>query len=121
MFRIVQKTALNPTVIKMVIDAPLIASKAKPGQFVILRSLNDSQRIPLTISDSDAKYGTITLIYQIVGASTMELNTINEGECLSDLVGPLGSRRKLDGVKRAAVIGGGVGCAIAFPIAKELH
>ncbi|MBE6763122.1 MAG: sulfide/dihydroorotate dehydrogenase-like FAD/NAD-binding protein [Ruminococcaceae bacterium] len=121
MFRIVEKAALNPTVSKIVIDAPLIASKAKPGQFVILRSLNDSERIPLTISDCDLKFGTITLIYQIVGASTMELNALSVGDCLCDLVGPLGAPTELDGVRKAAVIGGGVGCAIAYPIAKKLH
>ncbi len=121
MFRIVQKTALNPTVVKILIDAPLIASKAKPGQFVILRTFADSERIPLTISDSDPKFGTVTLIYQIVGASTMELNSLGEGDCLCDLVGPLGAPTELDNVKKAAVIGGGVGCAIAYPIAKQLH
>ena len=121
MFRIVQKTELNPTVVKIVIEAPLIAMKAKPGQFVILRAVDDSERIPLTISDSDPKYGTITLIYQVVGASTMELNTLSEGDSICDLVGPLGAPTELEGLKKAAVIGGGVGCAIAYPIAKFLH
>ncbi len=121
MFRIVKKITLNPTVIKILIDAPLIASKAKPGQFVILRTFSDSERIPLTISDSDAKFGTVTLIYQIVGASTIELNSLNEGDCLCDLVGPLGTPTELENVKKAAVIGGGVGCAIAYPIAKQLQ
>ena len=121
MFRIVKKTTLNPTVVKILIDAPLIASKAKPGQFVILRTFADSERIPLTISDSDPKFGMITLIYQVVGASTMELNSLDEGDSLCDLVGPLGAPTELDGVHKAAVVGGGVGCAIAYPIAKQLQ
>ena len=121
MFRIVKKTTLNPTVVKILIDAPLIASKAKPGQFVILRTFADSERIPLTISDSDPKFGMITLIYQVVGASTMELNSLDEGDSLCDLVGPLGTPTELDGVHKAAVVGGGVGCAIAYPIAKQLQ
>ena len=121
MFRIVNKTTLNPTVVRIMIDAPLIASKAKPGQFVILRTFSDSERIPLTISDCDLKFGTVTLIYQIVGASTMEMNSLNEGDTICDLVGPLGAPTELEGVKKAAVIGGGVGCAIAYPIAKQLQ
>ncbi len=121
MFRIVKKEALNPTVTKMVIDAPMIAAKAQPGQFIIYRALPDSERVPLTIADYDRVAGTVTIIFQIVGASTMELNALEEGECLSDFVGPLGTPSKLDGLKKVAVIGGGVGCAIAYPIAKKLH
>ncbi|MBP3285072.1 MAG: sulfide/dihydroorotate dehydrogenase-like FAD/NAD-binding protein [Clostridia bacterium] len=121
MFRIVKKEALNPTVGKMVIEAPLIAKKAEPGQFVILRSNEDSERIPLTIGDYDREKGTITIIYQIVGGGTMELDRKKEGESLHDFVGPLGVASHLEGLKKVAVVGGGVGCAIAYPIAKKLH
>ena len=121
MYKIVKKESLNPTVSKMVIEAPLIAKKAEPGQFIILRSNEDSERIPLTIADYDREKGTITIIYQIVGASTMELDRKSEGEELNDFVGPLGVKSHLDGLKKVAVVGGGVGCAIAYPIAKKLH
>ncbi len=121
MFRIVQKESLNPTVSKMVIDAPMIAEKARPGQFIIFRANHDSERIPLTIADYHRQKGTITIIYQIVGASTMELDALQVGDSLHDLVGPLGTPSELDGLKKVAVVGGGVGCAIAYPIAKALH
>ena len=121
MFRIVKKERLNPTVTKMVIDAPFIAKKAEPGQFIILRALEDSERIPLTIADYDREGGTITIIYQIVGGSTMELDTLEEGQCLHDFVGPLGVATHTDGLKKVAVVGGGVGCAIALPVAQALH
>ena len=121
MFRIVKKERLNPTVTKMVIDAPFIAKKAEPGQFIILRALEDSERIPLTIADYDRQGGTVTIIYQIVGGSTMELDTLEEGQTLHDFVGPLGVATHTEGLKKVAVVGGGVGCAIALPIAKELH
>lgn len=121
MFRIVQKEVLNPTVTKMVIDAPMIAAKARPGQFIILRAFDDSERVPLTIADYDRVRGTVTIIFQIVGASTMELNRLNVGDSLCDFVGPLGTPSRLEGLKKVAVIGGGVGCAIAYPIAKYLH
>ena len=121
MFRIVKKERLNPTVTKMVIDAPFIAKKAEPGQFIILRALEDSERIPLTIADYDRQGGTVTIIYQIVGGSTMELDTLEEGQALHDFVGPLGVATHTEGLKKVAVVGGGVGCAIALPIAKELH
>ena len=121
MFRIVKKERLNPTVTKMVIDAPFIAKKAEPGQFIILRALEDSERIPLTIADYDREGGTITIIYQIVGGSTMELDTLEEGQCLHDFVGPLGVATHTDGLKKVAVVGGGVGCAIALPVTKKLH
>lgn len=121
MFKIVKKEELNPTVTKMVVDAPLIAKKAEPGQFIIFRAKEDSERIPLTIADYDRQAGTVTIIFQIVGFGTMELNTLNEGECIHDLVGPLGRPSEIDGLKKVAVVGGGVGCAIAYPIAKKLH
>lgn len=121
MFKIVKKESLNPTVTKMVIEAPLIAQKAEPGQFIILRTNEDSERIPLTIADYDREQGTITIIYQIVGGSTMELDRKKEGESIQDFVGPLGVASHLDGLKKVAVVGGGVGCAIAYPTAKKLH
>lgn len=120
MYRIVRKVTLNPTVSLMEIEAPLIAKKAEPGQFIILRAKEDSERIPLTIADFDREKGTVTIIYQIVGGSTMELDTLNEGESLHDFAGPLGKPSETDGLKKVAVIGGGVGCAIAYPIAKKL-
>ncbi len=121
MYTILKKQPLNPTVTKMVIHAPLIARKAEPGQFIILRVDEDGERIPLTIADFDRAAGTVTIIYQIVGATTMALNRLNEGESLHDFVGPLGRATELEGLKKVAVVGGGVGCAIAYPTAKKLH
>ena len=121
MYKIVKKIPLNPTVTKMVIDAPLIAKKAQAGQFIIVRPKEDSERIPLTVADYDRLAGTVTIIYQIVGGGTIELNTLQEGECLHDFVGPLGQPSHLEGLKKVAVVGGGVGCAIAYPTAKRLH
>ena len=121
MYRIVEKTSLNPTVTKMVVEAPLVARKALPGQFVILRAGEDSERIPLTVADYDRAGGTVTVIFQVVGAGTMELNALKEGESLHDFVGPLGRASELDGLKKVCVVGGGVGCAIALPVAKALH
>ncbi len=121
MFRIIRKESLNPTVSKMVVEAPLIAKKAEPGQFIIVRARTDSERIPLTISDFDRQAGTITIIYQLVGGSTMELDALNESDELCDFVGPLGKPSHTEGLKKVAVIGGGVGCAIAYPITKKLH
>jgi ferredoxin--NADP+ reductase len=121
MFQILKKQPLNPTVTLMEIDAPLIAKKAEPGQFIILRVNEDGERIPLTIADYDREKGTVTIIFQIVGATTEELNHKNEGECIHDFVGPLGVPSHVEGLKKVAVIGGGVGCAIAYPIAKKLH
>ncbi len=120
MYKIVRKKVLNPTVTLMEIEAPLIAKKAQPGQFIIFRAKEDSERIPLTIADYDTEKGTVTIIYQIVGGSTMELNTLNEGEYIHDFVGPLGVPSRTEGLKKVAVVGGGVGCAIAYPIAKKL-
>ena len=121
MFEIVSKKALNPTVVRMTIHAPLIARKAEPGQFVILRAGENSERLPLTVADFDREAGTVTIIYQIVGAGTMELNTLEQGECLHDLVGPLGVATHTDGLRKVCIVGGGVGCAIAYPVAKKLH
>ena len=121
MFRIAEKTPLNPTVTKMVIEAPLMAKKAQPGQFIIVRPCEDSERIPLTIADFDRQAGTITIIFQIVGGTTMELNQLEAGQSVHDFVGPLGRASELEGLKKVAVVGGGVGCAIAYPTAKRLH
>ncbi len=121
MFRISEKTALNPTVTKMTVEAPLIAKKAEPGQFVILRPSEDGERIPLTIADFDREKGTVTIIFQIVGGATMELNELSEGDFIPDFVGPLGVASRVEGLKKVCVVGGGVGCAIAFPIAKKLN
>ncbi len=121
MFKILCKEYLNETVVKMKIEAPLIAKKAKPGQFVIIRATKDSERVPLTIADYDESDGSVTIIFQIVGRATMELNQLDEAEHIVDFVGPLGKESKLDKLKKVAIIGGGVGCAIAYPIAKELH
>lgn len=120
-YTILKKEALNPTVVRMVVHAPLIARKAEPGQFVILRVDENGERIPLTIADFDREAGSVTIIYQIVGATTMALNRLNVGESLHDFVGPLGKASELEGLKKVAVVGGGVGCAIAYPIAKKLH
>ncbi len=121
MFEIKMKKSLNPTVTLMQVYAPLIAKKAEPGQFIILRVDDDSERIPLTIADFDRENGTITIIYQIVGATTRKLDALNEGEFIKDFVGPLGVASHTDGLKKVAVVGGGVGCAIAYPVAKKLH
>lgn len=121
MVRVRKKESLNETVSKMVLEAPMIAKKAQPGQFVIVRAKEESERIPLTIADYDRKEGTVTIIYQIVGAGTMELDTVREGEYVQDLVGPLGKASETEGLHKVAVVGGGVGCAIAYPLAKKLH
>lgn len=121
MYKIVKKQPLNPTVTRMEIEAPLIAKKAKPGQFIILRVDENGERIPLTVAGYDREKGTVTIIFQIVGATTEKLNHLNEGECLHDFVGPLGVPTHVDGLKKVCVIGGGVGCVIALPIAEELH
>jgi len=121
MFKIIRKKRLNPTVTLMDIQAPLIARKAEPGQFIILRVAEAGERIPLTIADYDREKGTVTIIFQIVGATTEKLNHLEEGDSLRDFVGPLGIASHTEGLKKVAVIGGGVGSAIAYPIAKKLH
>ncbi len=119
MFDIVRKKSLNPTVTLMDIYAPAVAKKAEPGQFIILRTDCDGERIPLTVADFDREKGTVTIIFQIVGATTEKLNRLGEGDCLCDFVGPLGRATETEGKKKVAVVGGGVGCAIAYPVAKK--
>ena len=121
MYRIVKKRVLNPTVSLMEIEAPAVARKAEPGQFIILRVDEEGERIPLTIADFDREKGTVTNIYQVVGATTEKLNHKEQGEFLQDFVGPLGRATETEGLKRVAVVGGGVGTAIAYPVAKKLH
>ena len=121
MYRIVKKQILNPTVTRMEIEAPLVAKKAEPGQFIILRVDEAGERIPLTIADYDREKGTVAIIFQIVGATTEQLNHKNEGEFIQDFVGPLGVATHTEGLKKVCIVGGGVGCAIALPIAKKLH
>ncbi|MEA4998436.1 MAG: sulfide/dihydroorotate dehydrogenase-like FAD/NAD-binding protein [Candidatus Limiplasma sp.] len=121
MFEILEKASLNATVTRISVHAPLIANKAEPGQFIILRAKADSERIPLTIADFDRAAGSITLIFQVMGAGTMEIDSLNVGDCLQDLVGPLGKATEVEGLRKVCVVGGGVGCAIALPIAKKLH
>ncbi|MBQ4101523.1 MAG: sulfide/dihydroorotate dehydrogenase-like FAD/NAD-binding protein [Oscillospiraceae bacterium] len=120
MYPIVYKESLNPTVTRMDILAPRVAKKAQPGQFIILRVDENGERIPLTIADYDREKGTVSIIFQIVGGTTMRLNLLKEGDSLCDFVGPLGKPTELEGLKRVAVVGGGVGCAIAYPVAKAL-
>ena len=121
MFRIVKKEPLNPTVVLFEIEAPMIAKKAEPGQFIILRVDENGERIPLTIHDYDREKGTVSIIVQIIGATTFKLNQLNEGDCLHDFVGPLGKATETEGKKKVAVVGGGVGCAIAYPVLKKFH
>lgn len=121
MYKIVGKKSLNPTVTEMQIYAPFVAKKALPGQFIILRVDEDGERIPLTIAGYDRTAGTITIIFQIVGGSTERLNYKNEGDCIADFVGPLGRPTHTEGLKKVCVVGGGVGCAIALPVARALH
>ncbi len=121
MYKIVKKKELNPTVTLMEIEAPYVAAKAEPGQFIILRVNEDGERIPLTVAGYDRQAGTVTIVFQIVGATTELLNQKKQGDCICDFVGPLGKKTKIDGLKKVCIVGGGVGCAIALPIAKKLH
>ena len=121
MYRIVDKKPLNPTVTYMEIDAPFVARKAEPGQFIILRTDADGERIPLTIAGYDRDKGTVQIIFQIVGATTEKLNHLEIGGCLQDFAGPLGVPTETEGLKKVCVVGGGVGCAIALPVARKLH
>ena len=121
MFRIVARKSLNPTVTELEIEAPFVAKKAQAGQFVIVRATADGERIPLTVADFDREKGTVKIIFQIVGATTCILNTLKVGDCVADFVGPLGNPTETKGLKKVAVVGGGVGCAIAYPVAKKLH
>lgn len=121
MNRILEKKTLNPTVTLMRVEAPLVARKAEPGQFIILRVDEEGERIPLTVADFDRETGSVTIIFQIVGATTEKLNHLQEGDFIHDFVGPLGRATHTEGLRKVAVVGGGVGCAIAFPVAKKLH
>ena len=121
MYKIINKKSLNPTVTLMDIYAPFVAAKAKAGQFIILRVTEDGERIPLTIAGYDRDKGTVTIIFQVVGATTTLLNQKNEGEYIQDFVGPLGEATKVEGLKKVCIVGGGVGCAIALPVARRLH
>ena len=121
MYKIVRKKNLNPTVTQMEIEAPLVAAKAKPGQFIILRVDENGERIPLTVAGCNTEDGTVKIIFQIVGATTEKLNHKNEGEYIQDFVGPLGVPTHTEGIKKVCIIGAGVGCAIAMPVAQEFH
>ena len=121
MNKILEKKCLNPTVTLMRVEAPLVARKAEPEQFIILRVSEDGERIPLTVADYDREKGTVTIIFQVVGATTEKLNHLNEGDYIHDFVGPLGRATHTEGLHKVAVVGGGVGCAIAYPVTKKLH
>ena len=121
MYRIVKKKVLNPTVIQLWVEAPLVANKAKPGQFIILRVDENGERIPLTVAGVNKQNGTVKIIFQVVGGTTQKLSYKQEGEYIQDFVGPLGVATHLDGLRKVCIVGGGVGCAIAMPIAEELH
>ena len=121
MYKILKKRILNPTVTYMSIEAPLVARKAEPGQFIILRVDEEGERIPLTIAGYDRDAGSVDIIFQIVGATTEKLNHKEEGDCITDFVGPLGKPTETDGVKKVCIVGGGVGCAIALPVARKFH
>ena len=121
MYKIVRRAELNPTVTLLDIEAPHVARKAEPGQFIILRVDEDGERIPLTIADFNRETGVVTIIFQIVGSTTEKLNHKMEGDFIQDFVGPLGTPTHTEGLKKVAIVGGGVGCAIAYPIAKKLH
>lgn len=119
--QIIVKEELNPTVTRMEVYSPFIAKKAEPGEFIILRVDEKGERIPLTIAGYDREKGTVAIIFQIVGGTTMQLNMLNEGDCIHDFVGPLGKATEVEGLKKVCVVGGGVGCAIALPVAQKLH
>ena len=121
MYKILRKKSLNPTVTLMEVEAPFVARKAKAGQFIIFRVDAFGERVPLTIADANPETGSVTIIFQIVGAATQKLNMLNEGEFIQDFVGPLGTPSKVEGFKKVAVVGGGVGSAIAYPVAKAFH
>ncbi|MBR4162215.1 MAG: sulfide/dihydroorotate dehydrogenase-like FAD/NAD-binding protein [Solobacterium sp.] len=121
MYKIIRKKVLNPTVTQMEIEAPLVARKAKPGQFIILRVNEEGERIPLTVAGTNPEEGTVKIIFQIVGATTEILNHKEQGEYIQDFVGPLGVATHTEGIKNVCIVGGGVGCAIAMPVAQEFH
>ena len=121
MYKILKKQALNTTVTYMSIEAPLVARKAEPGQFIILRVDEEGERIPLTIAGYDRTAGTVDIIFQVVGATTEKLNHKEEGDFITDFVGPLGKPTETEGVRKVCIVGGGVGCAIALPVARKFH
>lgn len=121
MYKIVKRRELNPTVVMIEVEAPLVARSAEPGQFIILRTDEDGERIPLTVADFDRERGTVSVIFQIVGATTYKLSLKGEGDYLRDFAGPLGMPTETEGINKVCIVGGGVGCAIALPIAKKLH
>ncbi len=121
MYRIISKKPLNSTVTQMEIEAPLVARKAQPGQFIILRVDQDGERIPLTVAGTNPETGAVKIIFQIVGATTEKLNHKNEGDYIQDFVGPLGVATHTDGIRKVCIVGGGVGCAIAMPVAQKFH
>ena len=121
MYEILKKEKLNPAVTLMEIKAPLVARKAEPGQFVILRVDETGERIPLTIVDYDRENGSVTIIFQVVGATTLKLDRLEKGDFLRDFAGPLGKPTETEGLRKVAVVGGGLGSAIAYPVAKKLH
>ena len=121
MYKIIEKKILNDAVVQLQIEAPLVAAKAKPGQFIILRVDNDSERIPLTVAGTNTLNGTVKIIFQVVGATTEKLSYKNEGDFIEDFVGPLGEATHTDGIKKVCIVGGGVGCAIAMPVAEKFH
>ena len=121
MYKIVRRKPLKPTVTQIDVEAPLVAAKAKAGQFIILRVDEEGERIPLTVAGTNPDEGTVTIIFQVVGATTEALNHKMEGEYLEDFVGPLGNPTETEGIKKVCIVGGGVGCAIALPVAKEFH
>ena len=121
MYKIIRRKELNPTVTQLEVEAPLVARKAKPGQFIILRVNEEGERIPLTVAGVDPEEGTVKIIFQVVGATTELLNHVNEGEYIQDFVGPLGKATEIEGKKKVCIIGGGAGCAIAMPVAEAFH
>ncbi len=121
MYRIIRKKILNPTVTQMEIEAPLVARKARPGQFIILRVDEEGERIPLTVAGTDPAEGTVKVIFQVVGATTEKLNHLEAGQALQDFAGPLGTATETEGIRKVCIVGGGVGCAIAMPVAQEFR
>ncbi len=121
MYKIIRKKVLNPTVIELHVEAPLVANKARPGQFIILRVDEEGERIPLTVAGVNKENGTVKIIFQVVGGTTKKLSYKEEGEYIQDFVGPLGVATHLDGLRKVCIVGGGVGCAIAMPIAEALY
>ena len=121
MYKIVERKQLNPTVVMMNIEAPYVARKAEPGQFIILRVDEEGERIPLTVAGCNREKGTVKIIFQIVGATTEKLSKLSEGDYISDFAGPLGKPTETDGIKKVLIVGGGVGCAIALPVAEKFH